>query len=204
MLITARQPNDLDPISKKKEEIRRRQVSLACRTDLLATLSAEICCHLLHDSNFKNAPTVGLYCPRIYEVDLTSLWHEDPNRCVFPKVIAERHDLYFFQVADLSHLSPGFGGIKEPDVDESQKVTRWKSGDLILVPGILFDRWGGRIGSGLGYYDRFLANLSVGIVKWGICLESHISDLRLPQAPHDVRMDALCTEGGILPAVKKG
>jgi 5-formyltetrahydrofolate cyclo-ligase len=58
------------------------------------------------------------------------------------------------------------------------------------------------LGSGAGFYDRFLAGLSFSPKKWGTCFASQISKERLAQDGTDVRMDAVCSELGIAEALK--
>lgn len=67
--------------------------------------------------------------------------------------------------------------------------------DLVLVPGLVFDRWGNRLGFGAGYYDRFLGRLG-NAVRMGVC--DQVSDERLPTEPHDVVMTHLATPEGVV------
>jgi 5-formyltetrahydrofolate cyclo-ligase len=60
--------------------------------------------------------------------------------------------------------------------------------ELILVPGVAFDRSGNRLGRGKGYYDRLLAGMSA--FKIGLCFDFQRFDA-LPADPHDVPMDLI-------------
>ena len=71
--------------------------------------------------------------------------------CLFPRVL-EEHALAFARVTDWSELRPGRYGVLEPPALAA--VTRPEEGDLVLVPGVAFDRAGNRLGRGQGYYDR--------------------------------------------------
>ena len=62
--------------------------------------------------------------------------------------------------------------------------------DLILVPGVAFDRHGGRLGFGGGYYDRFL--LTTAALRVGIAYDNCLADA-LPCDEHDQRMDWVVT-----------
>lgn len=68
----------------------------------------------------------------------------------------------------------------------------------VLVPGVLFDRSGGRLGHGAGYYDRLLPRLSADAILIGITTEGRLVD-ELPTDEHDVRMTHLATEQGVRP-----
>jgi 5-formyltetrahydrofolate cyclo-ligase len=62
--------------------------------------------------------------------------------------------------------------------------------DVVLVPGVAFDRRGGRLGFGGGYYDRFLPlthALRVGVSQTACLVD------QLPCDPHDARMDWVVT-----------
>ncbi|XOB97856.1 5-formyltetrahydrofolate cyclo-ligase [Deinococcota bacterium DY0809b] len=73
--------------------------------------------------------------------------------------------------------------------------------DAVVVPGIAFDRTGGRLGYGAGYYDRFLAALPPRILRIGLVPEALVLDA-LPHDPWDVPVDFLATERGVRPALR--
>jgi 5-formyltetrahydrofolate cyclo-ligase len=66
----------------------------------------------------------------------------------------------------------------------------------VLVPGVLFDRRGGRLGHGAGYYDRLLPRLPADAIYIGVTTEDRLVD-ELPTDAHDVRMTHLATEQGV-------
>ena len=68
--------------------------------------------------------------------------------------------------------------------------------DLIIVPLVAFDDRLHRLGFGGGWYDRFLAN-QPGAIKLGLAYEAQ-RVRRLPDEPHDVRLDVVVTERDIL------
>lgn len=68
--------------------------------------------------------------------------------------------------------------------------------ELILVPGLAFDRAGTRLGYGKGLYDRLLADVPPGVPVVGVVPESLIVKA-LPRAPHDVPMTHLVGERGV-------
>ncbi len=68
---------------------------------------------------------------------------------------------------------------------------------IVLAPGLLFDRRGGRLGWGKGYYDRLLAGLSAEAPRVGVTLERWLVEL-VPQEPHDIPMTHLITDRGML------
>ncbi len=73
--------------------------------------------------------------------------------------------------------------------------------DVVLVPGIAFDREGGRLGFGGGFYDRLLA--TTGAVRVGIAHECCLAD-RLPCTETDLRMDWIATPSQIIECSHSG
>ncbi len=63
---------------------------------------------------------------------------------------------------------------------------------IIIVPGVAFDRSGNRMGRGRGFYDRMLKS-TVGALKIGIAYDFQMLD-EIPVEPHDVKMDRIITE----------
>lgn len=96
-------------------------------------------------------------------------------------------------------LSPGAYGLMEPNAD--CEIADPKQIDLILVPGAAFDRIGGRIGQGAGYYDQFLPETDG--LRVGICHGFALFE-RVPCEIHDIRMDTVITPGGIIRAHIQG
>src|SRR4051812_33054074 len=68
---------------------------------------------------------------------------------------------------------------------------------LVLVPGLAFDRGGGRLGRGKGYYDRLLARLGPGVERVGVTAEALVAPEPVPVDDHDVAMGWLVTEAGV-------
>jgi 5-formyltetrahydrofolate cyclo-ligase len=66
------------------------------------------------------------------------------------------------------------------------------------VPGVVFDREGGRIGYGAGYYDRLLAECAAGTPLIAAAFELQVVDA-VPMAEHDRRVDRVVTEHRIYP-----
>lgn len=69
--------------------------------------------------------------------------------------------------------------------------------DLVLVPGVAFDRRGGRLGYGGGYYDRFLPRLRSGTITIGLAYDLQLVE-QVPTETHDVPLDLLVTETGVI------
>ena len=68
--------------------------------------------------------------------------------------------------------------------------------ELIVVPAVAYDRHGNRVGRGKGYYDRLLANTRA--TKIGVGYGFQLIDEDIDAEPHDVRVDMVITERGIV------
>ena len=89
----------------------------------------------------------------------------------------------------------GYRGLPEPSPG-CERVPA-ASVDLVLVPGIAFDRSGGRLGYGGGYYDRLLPVLPARAARVAGAFSAQIVDA-VPSAPHDITMDTVVTEAGVV------
>lgn len=115
------------------------------------------------------------------------------QKLVLPRIVGRR-ELEFRAVADHTDLSPGAFGIPEPQTrcPEVQLDER----DLVVVPGLAFDRSGGRLGRGAGYYDRALARLIASgrrPIVAGVGFSFQQIE-RVPMTAHDVRVDLVVTD----------
>lgn len=119
----------------------------------------------------------------------------DGKNLVLPRV--ERGRLGLFEVRDPARdLAPGPWGIREPIPDRCPAVDPG-SINFALIPGVAFDRTGGRLGYGAGFYDRLLAGgLADNAPLVSGAFEVQIVD-RVPVDPHDVSVDVVVTEARV-------
>lgn len=107
--------------------------------------------------------------------------------------------LVFYKPEGPGFFEPGLGGILEPIPALSMIVyARQLTG--LLIPGLAFDRQGHRLGSGHGYYDRFLKDYNG--VKIGFAYSIQISESELPFESHDQKMDYVATEKELISCLK--
>lgn len=126
--------------------------------------------------------TIAVFSPLPGEVDLASAIARHPSiRWVYPKVAG---DHLTFHSGD--NLRPGAFGILEPHPDAAEVPL--EEIDAILCPGIAFDRNGGRLGRGRGYYDRLLARARHDTFKLGICFSEQLVPDTFSEE-HDIPMD---------------
>ena len=108
-------------------------------------------------------------------------------------------NLHTFLLQDLEELQPGTLGILEPATQLrhlSQRHVPPEKLQVVFVPGVAFDRRGGRVGHGRGYYDRFLPQLPANVLRLGLAYECQVFE-SVPMLPWDVAVDAVITEQAI-------
>ena len=92
---------------------------------------------------------------------------------------------------DKELLKKGSYDILEPQGEDLRDLSVI---DLVIVPGVSFDKKGNRLGRGKGYYDRLLKNIKA--VKIGICYNFQRAD-KIPADEHDVPLDGIICENEI-------
>jgi 5-formyltetrahydrofolate cyclo-ligase len=109
--------------------------------------------------------------------------------------------LKLVRLENAAELQLGAYRIPEPSIELREQPERrvLPAGvDLVIVPGIAFDREGNRIGHGAGYYDKLLAEVNSSTTLVGLAYDCQMVD-RIPSEPHDVRMHYVITESEVIP-----
>lgn len=96
----------------------------------------------------------------------------------------------FHVLAGDDELSPGAYGILQPTAETPVADLK---GAVVLVPGMVFDRQGHRLGFGSGYYDRWLAGEGKGLPTIGLAFHEQLVDA-VPTQSHDIAMDWVLTD----------
>lgn len=104
---------------------------------------------------YRNAKTIYGYLPYNQEVRTVPMLEQallEGKRVAVPKVYGE--EMKFIYLTDLTQVSKGYAGIPEPIADTPVAEDQTA---LVLMPGLVFDPQGHRIGYGGGFYDKFLS-----------------------------------------------
>lgn len=166
-------------------------------------LSKAICAQVLEHQGYQQARTVlwYLHCRsevHTFETVMVELLKQD-KQIIIPYCTQDKQGhkcLGLWHLEDLSELVGGMWGILEPPRDrwgEPGKEIHASALDLVVTPGVAFDRQGGRLGNGAGYYDRLFAQLKPHTCLIGIGFESQMVAQVIMQ-DHDVYLDAVMTE----------
>ena len=176
-----------------------RQTCLARRDALdegaRARISATVCEALLAWLDGRPRTVVSAFWPIRSELDLRPLMAEALARghlLALPRIDQGRLTFRAFEGAEEELVDGGFG----TRVPQAEAEVRDPT--LVLVPLAAFDRAGGRIGYGKGYYDAALAELATRqpFTSVACAFETQRVD-HVPMEPHDWRLDWIATEEGL-------
>lgn len=157
--------------------------------------------HVRSWAPFRDAPCVCCYVSVRSEMPTAGIIVralESGKTVIVPKVDGDI--IRFFKIKSLTDdLDRGTFGVLEPN-DRCEEIDPATAG-VCLIPGVVFDEHGNRIGYGKGYYDRFLNTLPKEIPTLGLAYDCQI----LPDIPHsqeDVPVQFLVTpQRGIFPVI---
>ncbi|HKZ62004.1 MAG TPA: 5-formyltetrahydrofolate cyclo-ligase [Nitrososphaera sp.] len=153
-------------------------------------LSIRIQDHVIKSKEFQSAQIIGAYFTFGSEVMTDSIIAQSKKlgkKVALPSVEGDR--ITFYEFSSNKYLVKGRFGIVEPlPYSPIDKL------DLLVVPGIAFDKKGYRLGYGQGYYDRLLSDKKIFSI--GLAYSSQLIE-NMPRDEHDRQLDAIATEGGI-------
>jgi 5-formyltetrahydrofolate cyclo-ligase len=121
----------------------------------------------------------------------------DAGALLFYPRVMEEGKLFFYRFVDGDGWVRGKFGNPEPEVSSGKKGIQ-RGFDLVVVPGVAFDRRGSRLGRGCGYYDRFLSGLGGTAVTAGLAFSGQIVK-EVPVDTWDIPVDVVVTEDGVIP-----
>jgi len=147
---------------------------------------------------FRQASTILFYVSydnEVYTHDMIRENLANKKNVVVPITDKEKHCLIISKLKRWEDLERSTYSILEPKKDCVYEVSLDEI-DLILVPGVVFDESGNRIGHGIGYYDKLLKN-SKRAIHIGLAFEVQIVN-DIPAEEHDVKVDKIVTEDRII------
>lgn len=153
---------------------------------------------LINSEVYKKANTIFAFVSFKSEVDTHKIIKyaiEDKKTICVPRIESKQKGMEIFKIDGFEQLKKGYFGILEPL--ESCPAIDSKELDLILIPGVAFDRQGGRVGYGAAFYDRFLSSLNKKVHKIALAYQIQVLN-NIPMDEHDVRIDGVITEEEII------
>lgn len=155
----------------------------------------KICASLYCLKQYKEARTIMAYLSTDTEVSVDSFIEKAliDNKKVYVPYCVSYGMMKAVRLMSLNEVEFGRYGIRIPikydEMIENDKI------DLVVVPGVAFDKKGGRLGMGAGFYDRFIKENSFCI---GVGWQVQIAQEELPMDKHDKFMDIIISEHGII------
>ena len=190
----------MDTVALEKQRLREER--LVARETLSeqerCVLDNYITQKLLATSEYAEAATVLTYVSVSSEV-FTKMFIEhalrDGKTVAVPRCLPG-HRLEFVAITSLDQLVAAPFNLLEPSKDLSALTESQMSNTICIVPALLVDTKGHRLGYGAGFYDRFLSTYS----GKKICLayQQNLSKAMLPHTEFDVPVDMVITESAVL------
>jgi 5-formyltetrahydrofolate cyclo-ligase len=177
-----------------RKEILRKRNSL--NQIEIFTKSKIIQKNLIRRPEFIESKSIGIYLPVGSEVETWDIINHALNSgrtLLLPRIVTNDIRYYIVEQNDFDKYSFDINrfGIKEPKVIKGNADFI----DLLIIPGIVFDRNGYRIGYGYGYYDKYLTNKKFSICV-GLAYDFQFIKSRIPIFAYDQKIDILVTESG--------
>ena len=176
-----------------KSEVRKinKEKRAAMKDAEVKEKSLAIAKTFLDSEIYKNAKTIMAYMSLGNEVDTREIIlsaFSDGKCVVVPITDAESGEITPCEIEKGEALKKGAFSILEPI---SKRIADPKQIDVVLVPGVAFDKKGGRVGFGKGCYDRFLKRADA--LKIGLCYAFQLCDV-IEEESHDIKMDFVIAE----------
>jgi 5-formyltetrahydrofolate cyclo-ligase len=186
-----------DDFQQQKKQIREEAHARRNAQEDKDGLSRVICERLVLLPEYVRAHTVMYYVDVRSEVRTrhylpTALGHG--KRIVVPYCVDG--ELELFHLTTTAELAVGMYRILEPRPELRplpERRVEPAALDLIVVPGVAFDREGGRMGHGFGYYDKLLRHARPDAPLVALAFECQLFP-KIPMQPHDIFMDRIVTE----------
>jgi len=152
---------------------------------------------------FNSARCVLLYASKRGEVHTDGIIRSALSlgkKVALPVTIKEGNVLELYEIKSIEELSEGAFGILEP-ARNPERMVQPEEVELVVVPGVSFDRRGHRLGYGMGYYDSLLKKVKG--CKVGLAYDMQIVE-HVPDEPHDVAVDMVVTQSELIMCSKPG
>lgn len=183
-----------------KQQLRQRlqKKLLAMPSKQRMEKSKKACRNLIATQQFQDASVIMMYLSLRSEVDtseaILSAWQLGKT-VVAPKISWQQRHMIPVVITSLdTEFSIDVANLKNPTAGAPMP---FEEIDLVVTPGLAFDRQGNRLGRGGSYYDQFFANTNLRAKKCGFAFADQIVE-SIPVKDHDKPVDFLVTDREIL------
>lgn len=212
-MATLLSPEELEAVMERKNKMRREAYDRRNAQENKDEISALACQKFMALPDYQNAKTAMWYIDCRSETrtkpELLEEVAKGEKKIIVPYCTEDENGenkLGLWWMESLEEMVVGKWNILEPPKElwgNSEKEVEPEDLDIIMVPGVGFDRRGGRMGNGQGYYDRLLEKARPDCPLVALCYESQLFDEVLV-APHDVYMDKVITEDAVYEGIGRG
>ena len=189
-------------MKQTKQQMRKRAYAARAGQTDKDRLSDVICKRVMALAEYQAADTVMWYLHCRTEVrthQAVQIALKSEKKVIIPYCTQDNQGapkLGLWHLQRLDELVAGTWQIPEPPQSrwgESGKEVVPKALDLVIVPGVAFDQQGQRLGNGMGYYDRLLAQVRTNTHLFAICFEAQLYP-DIPVDAYDIVMHKVVTE----------
>lgn len=179
-----------------RHELKERLMRMS-KEDRIAK-SKKICGHLIKSDMFRQATVIMTYLSLPHEVDTTALiltaWQQGKTVAV-PKVSWQQRHMIPVEIKSLeTDLQTDDHGLRNPT---GGSPVPFDEINLVITPGLGYDKEGNRLGRGGSYYDNFFTQNKITAKRWGVAFGEQLCD-EIPHDEKDVPVHAVVTEDGIV------
>lgn len=176
-----------------REQMKNKRKELSINE--IDNFSGEIQNFLYSLSEYKNAKTVMIYLSAFKEPSTMSIIEKmisENKKVVVPVTHVDTRSLELSYINDVDSLITGAYNILEPkNIIAADK----NDIDLVIIPGIAFDKKGNRIGFGMGYYDKLLEKTKA--IKIAFSYSFQVVP-KIESDVYDIPMDMIITENEVI------
>lgn len=152
---------------------------------------------LFNEPYIKDRKTIAVTISRFPEVDtamiIEKLWKLGKT-VVVPKCHPKSKEMSFYAIEQFSQLETVYMDLQEPIIEETKLITKDHI-ETIIVPGIVFNKKGYRIGYGGGYYDRYLINFEGDLIA--LAFDEQVVNY-VPVETHDIPVHTIITDTALI------
>ncbi len=212
-MATLLSPEELEAVMERKNKMRRQAYDRRNAQENKDEISARACQKFMALPEYQRAKTAMWYIDCRSETRTKPQLLEEvakgEKKIIVPYCTEDENGenkLGLWWMESLEEMVVGKWNILEPPRElwgNPEKEAEPEDLDIIMVPGVGFDRKGGRMGNGQGYYDRLLEKARPDCPLVALCYESQLFDEVLV-APHDVYMDMVISEDAVYEGIGRG
>ncbi|MGN1318761.1 MAG: 5-formyltetrahydrofolate cyclo-ligase [Lachnospirales bacterium] len=179
-----------------KKELRKKYKALRDKYNSMEK-SEIVANKFLSSSYYKDCKSVFTFLSFGSEIDTYKIVKkalEDEKMVALPYMTGKPHEMVFIKINSLYELKKNKIGILEPYYNE-ENIVKSDKDTIIIVPGLVFDLEGYRIGYGGGYYDKYLSENSY-MLSVGLAFDFQLVDA-IAFDEYDVKTDVVITDGRV-------